>query len=770
MADEVMDMQQFLEMERPDATIQNPADFTGPEELYQRLEATILKYHPSSDLSMIRKAYDIATEAHKDQRRKSGEPYIIHPICVAIILAELQLDKETIVAGLLHDIVEDTEMEFEDVAREFSLEIAQLVDGVTKLTKTNWDRGTSKEAYKSELQAENLRKMFMAMAKDIRVIMIKLADRLHNMRTMQYQSPAKQVEKSRETIDIYSPIASRLGISKVKTELDDWSLKYLYPDVYRSLSEQLYETREKRQQFIEEIKAEVEEGMRNAGIEASVAGRVKHYFSIYKKMVKQNKTLDQIYDVFAVRIIVKEVKDCYTALGVIHDMYTPIPGRFKDYIAMPKTNRYQSLHTTLLGRNGQPFEIQIRTEEMHQIAEYGIAAHWKYKEKGSGSVDQKDEEKKLSWLREILEWQQNSENNAEFIHMVKSDLDLFSDHVYCFTPDGDVKNLVAGSTPIDFAYSVHSAIGNRMASVKVNGKVVPFDYVLQNGDRVEITTSQNVTPKASWLSIAKSTSAKSKINQWFKNADKEGNITKGREMLQAYCKAKSINLLEINKPEYQAVVLNKYGFRNWETVLATLGHGGIKEGQIVNRLYDEYKKQHKEVVSDEEILANFDKTEQQPEKKRSKGGIVVHGVHDLAVRFSRCCSPVPGDEIVGYVTRGRGVSIHRTDCVNMLNLCDDEKNRLLEASWDQFSSDAGESYETEIRIFAGDRNGLIADISRIFEEQKIGITRMNSNALKNGGAAVTLSFDIHGVEELNGLMNRLRAVAGVTDIERTIGS
>ena len=429
-------MQQFLKLERPDATIQMTPDFTEPDELYQTLEETILKYHPSDDLSMVRKAYNIAKEAHKNQKRKSGEPYIIHPICVAIILAELQLDKETIVAGLLHDVVEDTAMTLEELEQEFSPEIALLVDGVTKLTKVKWDRGeVSKEDAKSEMQAENLRKLFMAMAQDIRVILIKLADRLHNMRTMQYQSPEKQIEKSRETIDIFSPIAARLGISKIKTELDDRALQYLYPDVYQSLETQLEDTREERQQFINTIIAEVEAAMREAGLEiVSVKGRVKHFFSIYKKMLKQNKTLDQIYDIFAVRIIVKKKNDCYTALGVVHDMYKPVPGRFKDYISNEKPNHYQSLHTTLMG-HGRLFEIQIRTEEMHQVAEYGIAAHWKYKEKGSGAVDQKEEEKKLSWLREILEWQQNSDNK-EFMSMIKSDLNLFSDRVYCFTPAG----------------------------------------------------------------------------------------------------------------------------------------------------------------------------------------------------------------------------------------------------------------------------------------------------------------------------------------------
>lgn len=772
MGDAATEMQKFLELERPDATIQAPPDFMEPDDLYDILEKTILKYHPSADLSMIKKAYLMAKEAHKDQKRRSGEPYIIHPICVAIILAELRLDKESIVAGLLHDIVEDTDMELEDLTREFNAEVALLVDGVTKLTQTNWDR--SKEDAKSELQAENLRKMFLAMAKDIRVIMIKLADRLHNMRTMQYQSPAKQKEKSRETLDIYSPIASRLGISKVKTELDDWSLRYLYPDVYMELSERLYETRDKRQEFINDIKSEVRTGMKSVGLEAEVAGRVKHLFSIYKKMVKQNKTLDQIYDIFAVRIIVNDVKDCYAALGIIHEMYTPIPGRFKDYIAMPKPNHYQSLHTTLMGKNGQPFEIQIRTKEMHQVAEYGIAAHWKYKERGSGDVDVKEEEKKLAWLREILEWQNSSENNKEFMSLVKDDLDLFSDRVYCFTPNGDVKNLPAGSTAVDFAYSVHSDVGNRMIGAKANGKMVTIDYVIQNGDRMEVITAQNGRgPNLDWLRLAKSAQARSKINQWFKAQCKEDNIAKGKDLMQSYCKSKNINLPEINKPEMQEAVMRKYGFRDWESVLATIGHGGLKESQVVNRLYDEYKKKNRKPLTDKQILDNFNEKEKEKEKEnrqKRKGSITVKDVDDVTIRFSKCCSPVPGDKIVGFVTRGRGVSIHRIDCVNILNMSEIEKPRLIEANW-QISAETGnEKYSTEIRIYANNRTGLISDISRIFSEQKIDITDMRCKNNKQDIAVISLAFEIHSIQELTSLFHRLDNVESVLQVERSIGS
>jgi len=505
--------------------ISAPAHFTEPEILYRQLMETVKNYHPSSNLSEIERAYHVAYEAHKSQFRKSGEPYIIHPICVGIILAELELDKETIIAGLLHDVVEDTEMTSEELADLFSPEVALLVDGVTKLTQLNYSGD------KIELQAENLRKMFLAMAKDIRVILIKLADRLHNMRTLEYMKPEKQKIKARETMDIYSPIAQRLGISKIKIELDDLSLRYLEPEAYKDLTVKINARKEDRDTFIKEIIAEVSKHIKTAGIEAKIDGRVKHFFSIYRKMKNQNKTLDQIYDLFAVRIIVNTVKDCYAALGVIHEMYTPIPGRFKDYIAMPKPNMYQSLHTTLIGPTGTPFEIQIRTFEMHRTAEYGIAAHWKYKE-GIGA-EKVSEEEKLSWLRQILEWQRDMSDNHEFLSLIKSDLNLYTDSVYCFTPSGDVKNLPAGSTPVDFAYSIHSAVGNKMVGARVNGKLVTIDYQIKNGDRIEILTSQNSKgPSRDWLKLAKSPQAKNKINQWFKTEFKEENIVKGKDLIK----------------------------------------------------------------------------------------------------------------------------------------------------------------------------------------------------------------------------------------------
>lgn len=753
--------------EKLDIELEAPASFTSPGRLYADLIKSIRRYHPSDDISMIEKAYQIAREAHKTQKRKSGEPYIIHPLCVAIILADLEMDKETLEAALLHDVVEDTVMTLDELKQEFGEEVALLVDGVTKLTQLSWS------ADKVELQAENLRKMFLAMAKDIRVILIKLADRLHNLRTLQFQSPAKQKEKARETLDIYSPIADRLGISKIKVELDDLSLKYLEPEVFRELEEKISLGQGAREAFVDEIVKEVKEHVEAAGIEGKVDGRVKHFFSIYRKMVNQNKTLDQIYDLFAVRIIVDSVKDCYAALGVIHELYKPIPGRFKDFIAMPKPNMYQSLHTTLISSSGQPFEIQIRTFEMHRTAEYGIAAHWKYKESGSGQVAAGSEEAKLSWLRQILEWQRDTDDSKEFLNLIKSDLNLFSDTVYCFTPSGDVKNLPSGSTPIDFAYAIHSAVGNKMVGAKVNSRLVPIDYVIQNGDRIEILTSQNSKgPSRDWLSLVKSTQAKNKINQWFKAELKEDNILRGKDMIDRYCKAKGINYSEINKPEFMEKVMRRYVFRDWDSVLASIGHGGLKEGQVINKMLEERDKKKKKEVSDSSILRELTEMTnngQEPPRK-SQSGIVVKGIHDLAVRFSKCCSPVPGDEIVGFVTRGRGISIHRTDCINMIYLPEDEKGRLIDAEWQKPETDSSSTtYSTEIKVYANNRIGLFVDISKVFTEKQIDITSMNVRTSKQGKATISMSFDIHGVEELNRLIDKIRQIESVLDIERTAG-
>ena len=749
--------------------VMNPEDYQDPDVLYQALVNRIRKYHPSADITLIEKAYHLAKEAHQDQVRKSGEPYLIHPMWVGIILANLEMDKETIAAGMLHDVVEDTDVTLEDISREFGEEVALLVDGVTKLGQLSY----SKDKDKLEIQAENLRKMFLAMAKDIRVIIIKLADRLHNMRTLEFMIPRKQQEKARETMDIYAPIAQRLGISKIKIELDDLSLKYSQPEVYGQLVSDLNERKTKREEFVQQIVAEVSRHMDNAHIHAKVYGRVKHFFSIYKKMVLQNKTLDQVYDLFAVRIIVDSVKDCYAALGVIHEMYTPIPGRFKDYIAMPKVNMYQSLHTTLMGPSGQPFEIQIRTEEMHKTAEYGIAAHWKYKESGDSSKSTKtQEEEKLSWLRQILEWQRDMSDNREFLSLLKGDLDLFTEDVYCFTPNGDVKSLPNGSTPVDFAYAIHSAVGNRMVGARVNGKLVTIDYKIQNGDRIEVLTSQNSKgPSRDWLNIVKSPQAKSKINQWFKKEFKEENIVRGKDLISSYCRMKSINMADVLKPKYQQVVQKKYGFRDWDAVLAAVGHGGLKEGQVVNRLQEEYEKEHKKELTEELILSKiYDSANQKVHVAKSRSGIMVRGIADVAVRFPRCCNPVPGDEIVGFVTRGKGMTIHRTDCVNMLHLSDAERERLIDVEWGETpENESGGQYLAELKIFTDDRQGLLMEITKIFTEGKLDVKSMNVRTSKKGTATFDMGFIVHGREELDKVIEKVRQLDGVIDIERTAG-
>ena len=752
-------------VKRADAAVKTMHDFTSPEVLYKELINSVLKYHPSTDISMIEKAYKVASEAHEGQKRKSGEPYIIHPLCVAIILADLELDKETIVAGLLHDAVEDTWMTYEEVEKEFGSEVALLVDGVTKLGQLSYS------ADKVEVQAENLRKMFLAMAKDIRVILIKLADRLHNMRTLQYMRPEKQQEKARETMDIYAPIAMRLGISKIKVELDDLSLKYLKPDVYYDLVHKVALRKSEREQFVGAIVKEVKKHMDDANIKAQVDGRVKHFFSIYKKMVNQDKTIDQIYDLFAVRILVDTVKDCYAALGVIHEMYKPIPGRFKDYIAMPKPNMYQSLHTTLIGPNGQPFEIQIRTYEMHRTAEYGIAAHWKYKESSDGKAPVgKSEEEKLNWLRQILEWQRDMSDNKEFMSLLKNDLDLFADSVYCFTPQGDVKTLPSGSTPVDFAYSVHSAVGNKMVGARVNGKLVPIEYEIKNGDRIEIITSQNSQgPSRDWLKLVKSTQAKNKINQWFKKELKEDNILKGKEMLAQYARAKGFKIANYTKNQYLAAVLRKYGFRDWDSVLAAIGHGGLKEGQVFNKLVEAYDKENKKNLTDEQVLEAASETQEKLHIAKSKSGIVVKGIHDVAVRFSKCCNPIPGDEIVGFVTRGRGITIHRTDCVNVLNMSETDRTRLIEAEWQQPDTKEKEKYMAEIQVYANNRTGLLVDLSKIFTERKIDLRSINSRTSKQEKATISMSFEIGSKEELRSLIEKIRQVESVIDVERTTG-
>jgi len=547
----------------------------------------------------------------------------------------------------------------------------------------------------------------------------------------------------------------------------------LHPEVFYDLVQQINERKTEREEFVAQIVKEVSQHMENANIQAEVNGRVKHFFSIYKKMVNQDKTVDQIYDLFAVRIIVNTVKDCYAALGVIHEMYTPVPGRFKDYIAMPKPNMYQSLHTTLMSTVGQPFEIQIRTKEMHKTAEYGIAAHWKYKESNDGKKNIKaQEEEKLNWLRQILDWQKDMSDNREFLSLIKGDLDLFAEDVYCFTPNGDVKNLPNGSTPIDFAYAIHSAVGNKMVGARVNGKLVKVDYKIQNGDRIEILTSQNSKgPSRDWLNIVKSTQAKNKINQWFKKQFKEENIIRGKEMLVSYCKSKGLEQGNLLKPKYQQIVQQKYGFKDWDSVLAAIGHGGLKEGQIVNRLADEYNKDHRQEITDEAVLEKVaEASKNVVHIAKSKSGIIVKGIDDMAVRFSRCCNPLPGDEIVGFVTRGRGLTIHRTDCINVLHLTERERARLIPVEWEADADEASEGkYFAEIKMYVEDKPGTLMEISRVFTETEIDIKTMNVRTSKKGVSTVEMGFVVRGKEEMGRLIGKLRQIENVIDIERTTG-
>ena len=766
-------------------------DPENPDVLYLQLVDAIRKYHPSDDISLVERAYRLADEAHGGVKRKSGEPYIIHPLHVAIILAELQLDKESIAAGLLHDVVEDTKYSYEDIEAMFSTEIADLVNGVTKLTNLPKPKLSqySETNNKEEMQAENLRKMFLAMAKDIRVIMIKLADRLHNMRTLQFMKPEKQIEKSRETMDIYSPLAQRLGISKVKVELDDRALSYLEPDEYAHLKKSIEETSPERERFVQKIVGDVKKQLQEeAGLDAQVYGRVKHLFSIYKKMKTQNKRLDQIYDIFAVRVIVDTIKDCYVVLSVVHEMYTPVPGRFKDYIAMPKPNGYQSLHTTVVSKDGRVFEVQIRTKDMHRIAEYGIAAHWKYKEGKAGENIGQAEIDKMTWLRELLELQKASEDNSEFVNEVKSELDLFADSVYCFTPQGKVINMPKGSTTIDFAYRIHTAVGNRMVGAIVNGKVQPISYEIQNGDRIQIQTSLNSSgPSRDWLKLCKSPQARTKIKQWFKAQNRPENIEQGRAMLDRYCKNKNINLSEINTPAAREKVMHKYGFVDWDAVLAAVGHGGLKEGQVINKMRD-LSLEKKPEMTDEEALEKFQQdadknARQEREKARSRDGLrtgqfVIKSYMggsgekgDMVCVCAHCCNPLPGDEIIGYVTRNRGIKVHRTDCKNFLSFSEAEKARSIEVEWAD-KEDAGEkknSYGVELAIYAYDRQGIIAAVSQTLAENNYNIEDFHANRSHKGIATLIVRITVGGVESLNFIMKKLRQVDGVYDVKRSNG-
>ena len=674
--------------------------------------------------------------------RESGEPYISHPLEVAYILADLELDIETLVSALLHDVVEDTEYTIADIEREFGETVAVIVDGVTKLGKIQY---TTAE----EQQVENLRKMFLAMAKDVRVILIKLADRLHNMRTIKAKSEDKQRQKARETLEVYAALAHRLGMSKIKWELEDLSLKHIDPIAYKEITDSINLKKQEREQFINDIMDTLKQRTAEMGIESHIMGRAKHFYSIYRKMFAQNKSIDELYDLFAVRVIVNSIKDCYAVLGMVHELYHPIPGRFKDYIAMPKPNMYQSLHTTVIGPDGTPFEIQIRTWEMHRVAEYGIAAHWKYKE----GVNEKTEvDTKLEWIRQLLEVQNSMVDSDDFMRTLK--IDLFADEVFVFTPKGDITNLPAGSTPIDFAFSIHSAVGCKMAGVKVNGKISTLDYILQNGDIVEILTSSAIKgPSRDWLKLCKTSSARSKINQWLKRECRDENIQHGKDMIDKELRRVNLSHSQLFRQEWVDMLCKKYNFSSLDDIYAAVGYGGLTVNKVVGKLREEYRQAVKKEKTESDIIQPEQTV--QRKKKTSSNGVVVEGIEGCLVRFSRCCNPVPGDDIVGYITRGRGVSVHRKDCTNIVS---GEKRgdseRLIKVYWEQEQS--GESsYLTEIKILANDRKGLLAEIAGAISELKILITGINSKILKDNTAVVNIKMEINSTEEINQIIRKM---------------
>lgn len=737
-----------------------------PVILYHDLIKRIKDYHPSEDFTSIRDAYELAYSAHEDQVRRSGEPYIIHPLYVAIILADLQMDKETIIAGILHDVVEDTVITTADLERKFGSDVAKLVAGVTKVTKD------FKYSSKEEEQAVNLRNMFLVMAQDIRVIIIKLADRLHNMRTLEHMPPAKQYEKAKETMEIYAPFAQRLGIGKIKVELEDLSFKYLEPEEYQNLVNQMVLTKEEREDYIASLVMKVKGIMEDADIHARVDGRVKHLFSIYRKMKNQGKTLDQIYDLFAVRIIVEDEEDIYTALGYVHKNFKPMNNRFKDYIANPKENGYKSIHTTVFDTTDAkaPFEIQIRTREMHKEAEYGIASHWKYKEESDGKKVSAKEVEKSDWLRSITECLEE-EDNEKFLSLIHNDLDIFSENIYCSSPKGRTVELPSGSTPIDFAYAIHTDVGNKMVGAMVNNVLVNNDYTLKNGDIVEILTNNSSNgPSRDWLKKVRSTQAKNKINQWFKRQQKDENIVRGREKVAEFCKQNNIDFNTIATEEYRKRLLDNYSFKDWDALLAAIGHGGIKEGQAINRLLAMYDKDHPKTMTNEEIISSIKNNYSRTDKGGQRNGIIVNGTDDVEVRFGKCCNPIPGDEIIGFITRGRGVTIHRRNCVNMnpTLLSDEDKGRIIVASWQAAALEGTlDNYLAEITIFANERTGLLYDVTKVFTEADLMINSLNTNLSKKGVATMHMSFRIRSKEDLNKLCDKISQINGVIEVERT---
>lgn len=720
----------------------------------------ITSINKNYDTELIGRAFDTAKRLHDGQLRKSGEPYLIHPIAVAKILAQLGMDDETIVGGLLHDVVEDTEYTREQLVEDFSEEIALLVDGVTKLGAIKFDT-------KEEAQAENLRKMFLAMSKDIRVLIIKLADRLHNMRTLEYMREEKKIEKSRETLDIYAPLASRLGIYTVKFELEDIALKYLHPEEYETLKIEVTEKKEQRLQFINQVIDEIKEALDQMNMKYDISGRSKHLYSVYKKMVLQHKQLDEIFDLTAVRVIVENVRDCYAVLGQVHTMWKPIPGRFKDYIAMPKPNMYQSLHTTVLGDNGEPFEIQIRTYEMHRVAEYGIAAHWKYKE-GKTKGDQNNEEMKLAWVRQTLEWQKELNDPKEFMETLK--MDLFSSQVFVFTPKGEVIDLPAGSTPLDFAFKIHTAVGCKCVGAKVNGKMVTIDHPLSNGDIVEIVTSSNSSgPSVDWLKIAKSSTARTKIRQWLKKENKSDDVARGKDALDKYIRKKGYDPQQVGKSGYLNKAMKEMNIATMDEVYTQIGKGGTLLSKYANLLFgyfNEEKKaeQRKEEEKRQALLSGDGKKEKQQRVQRENPGIIVKGADNLMIRVARCCNPVPGDEIVGFITKGRGISVHRKDCSNITSLPDSEKARFIEVEWEDLK--IGKSYNADICIVSEDRKGIFSDISRTCEDMDVHISGVNAKSGRDETINITLTLSISSTQQMQKVLRTLRNVPGVSNVYR----
>ena len=733
------------------------------DEMYRALEESVHTYNNNADFEKMRRAYEYAREKHIHQRRKDGSPYITHPLAVAQIVADMHLDSESIMAALLHDCIEDTDATHEEIAKLFSPAVAELVEGVTKLTRVQY---ISKE----EEQMENLRKMLMAMSKDIRVILVKIADRLHNMRTMDYQTADKQKQKSLETMEIYAPLAHRLGMQKIKWELEDRSLQYLDPVGYRDINDKLEASRPEHEAFMAHIQSQIEERLRQIGVDyKAVYGRIKHTYSIYRKMYAQGKTLDQIYDLFAFRVIVDTIPDCYNVLGVMHDLYKPVLGRFKDYIGTPKPNMYQSLHTTVIGDEGIPFEVQIRTVEMHEVAEYGIAAHWKYKQNGQGAGS----EKTFEWVRKLLENQESSDAE-EFIHNLK--VDMFSDEVFVFTPSGDVVNLPAGATPIDFAYSIHSAVGNSMVSCKVNNRIVTFDYPLQNGDIVEVVTSKAAHgPSRDWMKIAKSSEARNKIRQWFKREKREENIARGKLSFDAELKRAGLTLAELTAWDNLGAVLKKMSYPTIDDMYAAIGYGGLSSLKAVNRIRDELWREKRTAQAaakaaeiEEQAKAAPQSPPTQPVKRHSENGVIVEGLDNCLVKFAKCCSPVPGDPIVGFITRGYGVSVHRSDCPNARHNSKnpEEAARWVKVTW---GSDTRESYQTSLEIVSKDRDGLVLDISTMLSSAKVRVLSFSSRGMPDGFAITSLGLEVTGSEQLELLMKKLKGISGVMDVKRPTG-